>query len=123
MDDKAKRIKEAIEKSEVDVLDVAKKCGVSRQAVYKWMRGETKQISGENLVVLAAITGYEPMWLMTGEGEKTRLFLSKDDIHAVQINRALGVKERKAWYRVGDSFVEYHDDDNEEEPEKKQNTQ
>ena len=122
MDDKAKRIKEAIETSGVNVLDVAAKCGISRQAVYKWMRGETKKVSGENLVVLASITGYEPLWLMTGEGEKNKLFLSKDDLHAVHTSRALGVKERRAWYRAGDSLAEQTDDDDDDN-EKKQNRQ
>ena len=121
MDEKAKRIKEAIERSGVDVMDVANKCGISRQAVYKWMRGETKSISGENLVALAAVTGYDPTWLITGEGERVKIYLSNDDLHSVQISRSLGIKERKAWYRAGDSLAEHADDDDDDGAEKRQN--
>jgi len=69
----ANRITEAIETSGVTVSAVASACRVSPQAVYQWMSGETKQITGENLVELAEITGFEPRWIAMEAGPKRRL--------------------------------------------------
>jgi len=59
----SERIKEAIETSGVTVSAVATACGISVQAVYQWMNGETKTIDGSNLVELAEVTGFDPRWI------------------------------------------------------------
>lgn len=68
----AQRVTEAIEESGVDVEKVSKACGVSVQAVYKWMRGDSMNISGLPLLELARITNYEARWIISGKGEKTK---------------------------------------------------
>lgn len=68
----AERITESINGSGVSIADVATACGVKVQSVYQWMNGETKSISGENLVELSAITGYEARWIANEKGQKTK---------------------------------------------------
>ena len=51
-----------------------------------------------------------PTWLQFGRGEMSHIELSADDLHALKINRVLGVKERRAWYRAGDSLAEPDED-------------
>jgi len=72
------RVTEAIETSKVKVAKVAAACGVSDQSVYQWMSGETKTISGEHLVELAAITGFDPRWIAKGLGPKRRQYATTD---------------------------------------------
>lgn len=68
----AERVTEAIRESGVDVNKAAKACGISVQAVYKWMNGLSKTIAGEPLVELARLTNYEERWLISGKGEKLK---------------------------------------------------
>lgn len=65
-----KRIKERLEEleDEVDVADVAKACGVSKQAVYQWISGSSKSLKGDNLVAVAKVLRVDPGWLSTGKG-------------------------------------------------------
>lgn len=68
----AERVTEAIRESGVDVPKVAKACGISVQAVYKWMNGLSKTIAGEPLIELSRITNYEARWIISGKGEKKK---------------------------------------------------
>lgn len=68
----AERVTKALNESGTDVQQVAKTCGISVQAVYKWMNGASKTIAGEHLVELARITNFEARWIISGKGEKRR---------------------------------------------------
>lgn len=68
----AERVTEAIKIADIDVPHVAKACGISVQAVYKWMNGLSKTIAGEHLIELARITSFEARWIITGKGEKRK---------------------------------------------------
>jgi transcriptional regulator with XRE-family HTH domain len=70
----ADRIIEAMDKSGVSVKQVAAACEVSYQAVRKWRTAETKKLEAGNLVRLAALTGFEPRWILTGEGPRVRYY-------------------------------------------------
>lgn len=83
----AERISEALKISGVSALQVAEKCGIKPQSVYQWMSGETKQISGENLVEVAELTGYAPRWLAKEAGPK-RLMYAKTQQQA-QVLKAM----------------------------------
>ena len=61
------RIEKAITDSGADVRQIAQVCGVTPQAVYAWMRGDVKNLRGENLFALADQTGFEARWIATGE--------------------------------------------------------
>jgi transcriptional regulator with XRE-family HTH domain len=67
----AERIDEAITQSGADVADIARACGISVQAVYAWMSGESKTLKGNSLAELAELAGYEPRWLIKGQGPKS----------------------------------------------------
>lgn len=61
------RIEKAITVSGADVRKIASACDVSVQAVYAWMRGDVKNLRGENLFTLADETGFEARWIATGK--------------------------------------------------------
>lgn len=77
----AERIAEASHASGHSITEISKACGVSYQAVRKWMLGESKKIDGENLIALCKLTNYSPEWIITGKGEKIRYY-AKSSIQA-----------------------------------------
>ncbi len=90
----ATRIAEAISDAKtrgVSVKDVAAACEVSVQSVYQWKRpGERKEIEGTKLVELAAVTGFEALWLMKGKGAKKRtIALNGLEEQLIQMYRGL----------------------------------
>lgn len=68
----AERVTESIRESGASVPQVAKACGISVQAVYKWMNGRSNKINGEHLIELARVTNYEARWIISGKGEKRK---------------------------------------------------
>ncbi len=68
----AERVTEAVEGSGTNVAKIAKACGVSVQAVYKWMNGGSQTIEGMPLIELARLTNYEARWIISGKGEKRK---------------------------------------------------
>lgn len=65
----ADRIRRRIDHLKLSKPTVAKGAGVSRQAVYDWLRGDTKELRGPTLLKLARTLGTSPEWLATGRGE------------------------------------------------------
>lgn len=66
--DQAQRIKIAIEKAEITPADVAARCGISVQAVYKWLKDPARNIRPAHLFGLADVTRHNARWIATGEG-------------------------------------------------------
>lgn len=69
------RILEAIQATRLseNVADLAKRVGVTKQAIYDWKNGKSlKEIKAKYLVKLADIAGYEPLWIMEGRGPKKK---------------------------------------------------
>lgn len=71
----AGRVSEALKLAQqagYPIATIAKKCGVSRQAVYQWRDGNTQSIEGGNLAILASLSGLEPLWISRKIGPKHR---------------------------------------------------
>ena len=81
--------------------ELARGVGVSNPTVTDWESGEIKKLEAENLLKICELLCISTRWLMLGRGEMDEIVLTENDLHAIQINRALGVKERQAWYRAG----------------------
>ncbi len=64
------RVNEAFRESGVSVVEVAAACGISVQAVYKWLSGKSAKIDAVHLFVLERLTHYDAQWLCTGKGHK-----------------------------------------------------
>ena len=82
----AERVKEAIEAAKEkghSVAHIAKRCGISVQAVYQWMDSSSKSIDGANLVELAESSGYHAMWIAKEKGPK------KDPEHVMRARRLM----------------------------------
>lgn len=91
MSELSKRIKEAVDSAKKNghsIQSIATACGVSRQAVYLWIRGETQSIDGTNLVELAEVSGMNARWIINGKGQK-KGSVSNDEMLIVKAFRLL----------------------------------
>lgn len=100
------RLKFAREQTGLRPTDLAKEVGVSNATVSDWESGEIKKLEGENLLKVCECLNISPNWLIFNKGDMVQIALTDDDRHALKINRNLGMKERRAWYRAGDSLAE-----------------
>lgn len=100
------RLRYAREQTGLRPIDLAKEVGVSSATVSDWESGEIKKLEGENLLKVCDLLNISPKWLLFEKGDMTQTALTDDDLRALKINRMLGMKERKAWYRAGDSLAE-----------------
>lgn len=100
------RLKAARAESGCTQTELAREVGVSNATVSDWESGEIKNLEGENLLRICEFFRISPTWLQFGRGEKSFSELTADDLRALEINRLLGSKEKRAWYRAGDSLAE-----------------
>ena len=68
-----KRIRQARVAAGLSVPELARACGLSRQAVYNW-ESDADQPTGPNLVAAAECLGVNERWLVSGKGMKRRNF-------------------------------------------------
>lgn len=103
----AVRVTEAIKASGVSVAAVAERCKITPQAVYDWMNGNTKEISGENLVELAELTGFDARWIARGTLPKIRVY-AKTPIQAsmLEIMQKLPEDQEALYLRLLNSVAE-----------------
>ena len=59
-----KRLLRAIAKSEMSMLSIAKRSGVSRDFIYKYLRGDIKTIKDDKITRLCKTLGISADWLL-----------------------------------------------------------
>ncbi len=76
METVGERISYLIKKRGINQSILAKKIGVSSQAVNQWISGSVKKISGVNIIKLAMELESTPEWILTGKERKGSVALS-----------------------------------------------
>lgn len=71
----SERIKQAITKSELTLLELEKKTGIPKSAIQRYASGDTKKLPIDRIKLIANATGVTPSFLMGWEN---------DDIYDVQ---------------------------------------
>lgn len=64
------RIAIARKRARITQSQLAKRVGISRQAILQWEKGDTKSIDGANAARAAHAMNVDPLWLTTGEGKQ-----------------------------------------------------
>jgi transcriptional regulator with XRE-family HTH domain len=100
------RLKSARKNYGCTATELAKEIGVSNATVSDWENGVIKKMETENLLKICEFLKVSQMWLQFGRGDKFHSELTEDDRRALEINRMLGSKEKRAWYRAGNSLAE-----------------
>lgn len=62
------RLRLAMEHANLSIADMARRCGVSRTAVVKWLDGSSRSPTPGHLIEIAEATGFAFRWLAIGEG-------------------------------------------------------
>lgn len=103
----AERVTEAIETSGVSVSHVAKMCDVTPQAVYAWMKGETRELMGVNVIELAELTGFSARWIAKEAGPKRRIYAkTEQQVHVLLAMEALPPHENDKVVKIIDTIAE-----------------
>lgn len=91
------------------VAEIAKKCGVTRQAVYGWIKGEYPVEDGPALVELAELSGYTAYWIVTGRGKKHGL--TEEEKTIVQAFALFGQESRNQWLAAAKDRINQEKDE------------
>lgn len=68
----AERLNEAMREANVSAADLVRATGAKAPSVHKWVHGLTKNLRGNNLVVVASMLNVSEAWLADGVGPKHR---------------------------------------------------
>lgn len=91
------------------VASIAKRCGVSRQAVYGWLRGDYPIESGVALVELAELSGLTAYWIAKGRGKKYGL--SDEEAQIVRAFSLFGQESKNQWLAAARDRIAQERDD------------
>lgn len=84
------RVAYAVRRSGLSVEAIADKIKISKQSIYQWIDGQTKNIRNEYLFAFADVTGLNARWIATGEGPETQPRYEDQRIqHALRVMEAL----------------------------------
>ena len=72
VDTLAQRLQVAFDDSGVSVAQVAAACGITPQAIYKWLKGTSDDLAGQQLAKVCDLTGFDPAWIEFGTGPRIR---------------------------------------------------
>lgn len=84
--------------------DLAAACGVTVQAVYKWLKDPAMNLKNEHLFAIADRLGFEARWIATGKGpERNRLDESEKTL--LECYRAAREPEKTAIHQVAETLA------------------
>lgn len=66
----AERVRLAMEEAGHTQSSLARALGLTRASISFWLNGQTKEISGDNLLKAASALNVSPVWLAAGRGPK-----------------------------------------------------
>lgn len=92
------RITIARKRARITQTQLAKRVGISRQAILQWEKGDTKSIDGANAIRAARAMNVDPLWLTTGEGEWPSIVGVAED--SADYEAKIPVEVVRAWARL-----------------------
>ena len=92
------------------IKNIADACGITDKAVYAWRSGDSKSIDGNNLVELAELSGFNPMWIMKGKGQKLNISSNVKLARAQQTLSTMEDAQLDLANKILNSLIESTDD-------------
>lgn len=98
-----KRIKEAAKLlGALGPVEVGKKLGVNKQTASKWLKGQTKIMSADDLFMIAGKLNVSPRWLFTGKEPRYEATpATENEQRVLQLYRDLPEEWRDDWVSNG----------------------
>lgn len=103
----ASRFSQAMAIKQFTEITLAKAAGCTKQAIFKYLKGESRTIEALLLLQLADAMNVSARWLLTGEGEVSRPHqLNPEQLRCLNALSRLSVEEvRDGWISYGESLA------------------
>ena len=83
--------------------DLARRCGVSKQAISAILAGTTKAPKAEHVFKIADATGHDPRWIATGRGPQTKQEAARQTLDLSDLSPSQQAAIRAAVHALAES--------------------
>lgn len=103
----ASRFSQAMAIKQFTEITLAKAVGCTKQAIFKYLKGESRTIEALLLLQLADAMNVSARWLLTGEGEVSRPYeLNPEQLRCLNVLARMPMEQmRDRWISIGEDLA------------------
>lgn len=91
------------------VAELGRRVGLPRQTVHRWINGDTKNMTHENLYRLADALQVRARWLAVGDTAPAQVDLAEGDVVGlIKTYEAMPAAAREQWLAIGRTLLSMH---------------
>lgn len=91
------------------VAELGRRIGLPRQTVHRWINGDTKNMTHENLYKVADVLQVRARWLAVGDTAPTQIDLGEGDVVGlIKTYEAMSPEAREQWLAIGRTLLSMH---------------
>lgn len=91
------------------VAELGRRIGLPRQTVHRWINGDTKNMTHENLYKVADVLQVRARWLAVGDTAPTQIDLGEGDVVGlIKTYEAMSPAAREQWLAIGRTLLSMH---------------
>jgi transcriptional regulator with XRE-family HTH domain len=91
------------------VAELGRRIGLPRQTVHRWINGDTKNMTHENLYKVADVLQVRARWLAVGDDAPAQIDLGEGDVVGlIKIYEAMSPQARDQWLAIGRTLLAMH---------------
>ena len=91
------------------VAELGRRIGLPRQTVHRWINGDTKNMTHENLYKVADVLQVRARWLAVGDTAPAQIDLGEGDVVGlIKIYEAMSPPARDQWLAIGRTLLAMH---------------
>jgi transcriptional regulator with XRE-family HTH domain len=91
------------------VAELGRRIGLPRQTVHRWINGDTKNMTHENLYKVADVLQVRARWLAVGDTAPAQIDLGEGDVVGlIKIYESMPSAARDQWLAIGRTLLSMH---------------
>ncbi len=91
------------------VAELGRRIGLPRQTVHRWINGDTKNMTHENLYKVADALQVRARWLAVGDTAPAQIDLGEGDVVGlIKIYETMSPAAREQWLAIGRTLLSVH---------------
>jgi transcriptional regulator with XRE-family HTH domain len=91
------------------VAELGRRIGLPRQTVHRWINGDTKNMTHENLYKVADVLQVRARWLAVGDTAPAQIDLAEGDVVGLlKIYELMPPTARDQWLAIGRTLLSMH---------------
>ena len=91
------------------VAELGRRIGLPRQTVHRWINGDTKNMTHENLYKVADALQVRARWLAVGDTGPAQIDLGDGEVVGlIRIYESMPVAAREQWLAIGRTLLSMH---------------